>query len=321
MIGRTTLLLLATGFLLLAGLGLSGYLLARGMEARRRVQARIEGVVRPLLASQAVTRIPITRAQAPDRGGLISWAAWCFGFSPEAPHRYPMRWWVVLPLTLTLARLGCELVSGLLGAMSLLLLPVLWVLLARSYFGWCEGRLRRRLLGQMPDALAMIVRAVRVGIPVTEAIHAAARESQAPTASEFATLHDQLLIGVPLDEGLEAMGQRTGLSEYRFFATAVALQQQTGGGLSELLENLADVIRRRIALQSRGYALSSEARTSALVLSVMPVLTGAMMWVINPDYIDLLFRNPTGESLLGAAVLSLATGVLAMRAIIRKTLA
>ena len=232
-----------------------------------------------------------------------------------------MRWWVILPLTLVLARLGCALVSGLLGALSLLLLPPLWLLLTRGYFGWCEGRLRRQLLGQMPDALAMIVRAVRVGIPVTDAIHAVARESQPPTTAEFATLHDQLLIGVPLEEGLEAMGQRTGLPEYRFFATAVALQAQTGGGLSEVLENLAEVIRRRIALQSRGYALSSEARTSAIVLAVMPVLTGAMMWVINPSYIDLLFHDPTGKSLLGAAVLSLAIGVFAMRAIIRKTLA
>ena len=316
-----TLLLLATGLLLLAGLGLSGYLLAQGIEARRRVQTRIEGVVRPLRASQAVTRIPITRAQAPDRGGLIRCAAWTFGFEPEAPHRYRVPWWIIIPLTLVLARLGCALVSGLLGALSLLLLPPLWLLLARGYFGWCEGRLRRQLLGQMPDALAMIVRAVRVGIPVTDAIHAVARESQPPTMEEFATLHDQLLIGVPLEEGLEAMGQRTGLPEYRFFATAVALQAQTGGGLSEVLENLAEVIRRRIALQSRGYALSSEARTSALVLSVMPVLTGAMMWVINPGYIDLLFHDATGKSLLGAAVLSLATGVFAMRAIIRKTLA
>ena len=116
-------------------------------------------------------------------------------------------------------------------------------------------------------------------------------------------------------------GARSGLGEYRFFATAISLQAQTGGGLTEVLENLADVIRKRVALQSRGRALSAEARTSALVLAVLPLATGGMIAVLDPAYMAVLFDTAKGHSLLGAAALSLGIGVGAMRMIIQKTLA
>ena len=120
---------------------------------------------------------------------------------------------------------------------------------------------------------------------------------------------------------MRELGQRSGLGEYRFFATAIALQAQTGGGLTEVLEDLADVIRKRVALQSRGRALSSEARTSALVLALLPVATGGMIAVLEPTYMAVLFNTRTGHSLLGVAALSLGVGIGAMRLIIQKTLA
>jgi tight adherence protein B len=173
----------------------------------------------------------------------------------------------------------------------------------------------------MPDALAMIVRAVRVGIPIPEAIRTIGLEAEPPTSVEFAALSGEIAIGVTLEDGLRALARRTGLGEYSFFATAVAVQSQTGGGLTEVMENLADVIRRRVALQSRGLALSAEARSSAVVLAVMPVVTGGMLWFINPGYIDSLFNQPIGHTLLGVSALLLAIGVFTMRTIIRRTLA
>ena len=314
-------LLLAVAFLLLAGFGMSGHLLLRGIEARRRVQVRITGVVVPLLPEPTGKPRAIARAKSIGRRGLTARAAWIFGFDPALARRYPCPWWVVLPLAFIAARLVCGVAEGLLGSMALLLLPVLWIGLVRNYFASCNAKARRRLLMQMPDALAMIMRAVRVGIPVTEAIDAVGREMEPPSGVEFRMLHQELLMGVPLDAALKEMGRRTELPEYRFFATAVALQAQTGGGLSEVLENLADLVRRRLALQSRGHALSAEARTSAAVLSVLPPMTGAMLWMISPDYIGLLFHNPTGRALVGGAVLSLGAGIFMMRLIIRRTLA
>ncbi len=147
-------------------------------------------------------------------------------------------------------------------------------------------------------------------------------KSQPPTTAEFATLHDQLLIGVPLEEGLEALGQRTGLAGISVLRDRGGIagtdRRRAVGGAGEPRRGDPPPHRRCRAEATR---YRSEARTSAIVLAVMPVLTGAMMWVINPSYIDLLFHDPTGKSLLGAAVLSLAIGVFAMRAIIRKTLA
>ncbi len=316
----STLWLFGVGCLLLTGFCLSAYFLARSMETERRMRARMADVLQPVAQPRVPTHVRIARPEAVIRHGPARWGPALFGFDVETPERYRLPWWAVLLLTFIVARLGCELVGGLLGTAKLLLMPVIWIGLARFYFGWCEMKLRRQLLTQMPDALRMIVRSVRVGIPVTQAIGAVAAETELPTAAEFATLHRQLLIGISLPDALIELGRRTGVPEYRFFATAVSLQAQTGGGLSEVLENLADVIRQRVALQSRGYALSSEARTSAIVLSVMPVLTGAGLWLIDRPYIALLFNTPRGQSLLGAAVLLLSVGTIAMRTIINRTL-
>jgi tight adherence protein B len=90
--------------------------------------------------------------------------------------------------------------------------------------------------------------------------------------------------------------------------------------LSETLENLADVIRKRVALKAKGYAMTAEARSSALVLAAIPILTGAAMWALNPSYIGILLYDRTGNKLLAAAAISLTTGMLIIRFIIRKTL-
>jgi tight adherence protein B len=314
-------LLLAVAVLALLALAVAGAVAAGAQKERRRTEARLALVADPLARVRPAATVNIARAGASERKPPLLRLAGLFGFDPAKTARYPLRWWVVLPAALAIARAGVALAAGLLGPWGLLAVPPAWIVLSRSFFGWADARYQQKLLVQLPDALAMIVRAVRVGIPVAEAVRAVARESQAPTATEFTLLYDSVLIGVPLEEGLRELGRRSGLGEYRFFATAIGLQAQTGGGLTEVLENLADVIRKRVALQSRGRALSSEARTSALVLAVLPLATGGMIGVIDPSYMAVLFDTPTGHTLLGVAALSLGIGVGAMRTIIQKTLA
>ena len=125
-----------------------------------------------------------------------------------------------------------------------------------------------------------------------------------PGAVQTAGVHDEL----------------TGLPEYRFFATALALQAQTGGGLSETLDNLAEVIRKRVAMRSRAQALASEAKTSTYILAALPVVTGGLLGVINPTYIGVLFTESAGNKLLGFAIGMLAVGMTVMRLIIAKAL-
>ena len=119
---------------------------------------------------------------------------------------------------------------------------------------------------------------------------------------------------------LRSRAQRTGVPEYRFFATALSLQAQTGGGLTETLENLSDLIRKRISLRARGYALASEARTSSMVLTCLPFITALAMYLLSPGYIRPLFTEKLGQDMIGVALLLLLSGSFVMRTIIRKAL-
>jgi tight adherence protein B len=252
--------------------------------------------------------------------GLGPFLAKLFGFDPALPDHYVLRWWAGLVATLTIAIVSARVVSGLTGNLAWLTAPVMWVLLSRAFFTWCEARRRDKLFVQFPDALAMIVRAVRVGIPVTDSLRAIGRELSAPTGPEFARLSDEMAIGVALDDALKVMAERNGLQEYRFFATALSLQMQTGGGLSETLETLADVIRKRVAVRQKGNALSAEAKMSSMVLASLPLLAAIGLWIMNSAYITLLFVDPMGQKILTSAVLALVLGIVSMRVLIRKSL-
>ncbi len=175
------------------------------------------------------------RAQATRSRGMtriIGAAAKLVGFNPAFAEHYALPWWVVLSVALVLSRAIAEVVGLVAGSWALMSMPMTWVMLSRYAFHWSERRRRETLYAQFPDALAMIVRAVRVGIPLAEGIHTVAREALAPTGPVFAQLYDRVGIGVTLEDALHEMAGRNQLPEYRFFATALALQSRTGGGLS-----------------------------------------------------------------------------------------
>jgi tight adherence protein B len=252
---------------------------------------------------------------------IIAAAARLFGYDPAHAEHYSLRWWLVLGIALLPARVVAEMLSIFAGPWSLLVIPVVWVMLCRFAFHWSEQRRRSVLYAQFPDALAMIVRAVRVGIPLGEGIHTVAREAMPPTGPEFALLYDRIAIGATLEDALHEMAGRTGIAEYRFFATALALQGRTGGGLSEALEGLGDVMRRRLALKARGLALAAEAKTSIAILASLPFVAGGALAVLNPHYIGRLFNEHGCQKVLFAAVMLLCSGLLVMRGMIRKALA
>jgi tight adherence protein B len=114
---------------------------------------------------------------------------------------------------------------------------------------------------------------------------------------------------VPLDIALRELSLRIKLTEYQFFATAITLQARAGGGITQTLEGLADVIRKRVGLRARGFALTAEARTSAMVLSVLPFLAGAMIYMVQPPYMSVLFTTKGGETVITLAIVMLALGM------------
>lgn len=313
-------LLMILSCLSLAGLGTSAVLISQAQKLNARRDARLQAVTTPHTKAPPVFVSAFVKPARTHNRSLPAMAGSIFGFDIDKPEQHPLKWWIILLVTFIVAKVAQSLADGLLGSLSYAAIPVLWVVLSRQIFGWADNRRKAALLTQFPEALAMIVRSVRVGIPVMEAVRAVARETAEPTGPEFARLVDQVSIGVPMEDAVLDMASRCGIPEYRFFATALTLQNQTGGALSETLEGLGDVIRKRVALASKGKALASEARTSAIVLAAMPVLSGAGMWALNPSYENVLLNDPTGRKMFGIAILSLLTGLGIIRMIIRKSL-
>jgi tight adherence protein B len=263
-----------------------------------------------------------SNAGAADSGRrtLMKWLTQLVAFDPSHQDSYPLAWWVVLPAALLFARLVIALAQALLGSSALLALPLFWALTVRQFYRWCEQRRLRTLFEQFPDALSMLVRAVRVGIPITGGMRNVAADSPDPTGREFRQVADQLTLGVTLEQALHALAARNKVPEYGFFATALALQSETGGTVSDTLERLAEVIRKRVALREHARALASEARTSIGILAALPVFAGSALAVINPEYLSTLFVEPQGRTIFASAVGLLTTGIVAMRTIVSRSL-
>lgn len=313
------LLLVSCTFL--AGLAASAVLLFRDNRRRSQIKAHVDEVINPYRASNTDTLAgspslrrnlePITLAS--QIGRLLRY---------DPTHRliYPTRPPLVLILALVPSAAFARVAVSFIGPIGWAAAPVICVLLTRSFYGWFKDRLVATLFRQFPDALATIVRAVRVGLPIVDALRVVARETPEPTAREFATVVAQTAIGVPLADALREMAERNNLPEYRFFATALSLQSQTGGGLTETLENLADTIRKRVAAKMRGHALAAEARMSSYILGALPLVTGALLTATNPGYMEVMFTDPSGRNLLLFAAVLLTAGGWVMRTMIRKSL-
>ena len=302
-------------------MGGSTFLLVRLHRRSSRVKYRTFTVTEPHLRSGGEGNSTLFRlTTALPTATALRQLSLLFGYDALLKQRYRLPWTVVVVVALILSVAAGYAGTSLFGTYAWLATPTGWVFLSRSYYKRCDNRQTQTLYKQFPDALATIVRSVRVGVPVSESIRTVAKESLQPTATEFGRVADQITIGVPLDEALRDLAMRNQLPEYRFFATALSLQSQTGGGLTETLENLADTIRKRVAAKAKGNALAAEAKTSTYVLGALPIVMGGLIFIVNRAYISILFTDDSGRKLLFLAVGMLGAGFYAMRTIIRKSL-
>jgi tight adherence protein B len=205
---------------------------------------------------------------------------------------------------------GGLLAAGLLALATVFLVPA-------AIYRKLRRDTRDRMMEQFPDTMGLIVRSVRAGIPVVEGIRQVARDVPAPTGPEFRRIADDLAIGASLEAALWRSAERKNLPEFRFFLVSVILQRETGGNISEALENLAEVVRKRRMLDRKTAALTSEARASTYVLAALPFFTGTMIYITNPAYIERLFVTPEGKLVLAVAIGLLAAGLLIMKAIVK----
>lgn len=192
------------------------------------------------------------------------------------------------------------------------------VLTARAVFGWQHARYCDALFQQIPDALGLMVRTIRAGLPLVEALRGISREMSSPTKEEFARVVGEMAIGRPVEAALIRLHERTGLTEYAFLAVTLGLQSQTGGSLAETLDNLAEMVRKRVAMAKRAKALAGEAKAQAGMLVVLPFIAAAAMSVIQPFYIAAFTENPTGQNMAMIGLGMMLLGVLTMRWLIRQ---
>lgn len=178
------------------------------------------------------------------------------------------------------------------------------------------ARRQKKFLEDFADALEAVVRLLKAGMPVAEAISMIAREYTGPVGEEMSRVYDKQKIGVPLHEAALEATKRMPLPEVQMFATGLAIQAQTGSSLSEVLMNLAGVIRARFKLKRKIKALSSEAIASAAIIGALPNLVALGMYFANRDYIMVLFTDPFGNILLAGAVVWMAIGVVVMKMMI-----
>ena len=167
----------------------------------------------------------------------------------------------------------------------------------------------RAFLNLFPDAIDLMVRALRSGLPISEAIIGASQEIGDPVGAEFSTVESGMRMGRDLESLLWDIAKRIDSPELRFFIIALSVQRETGGNLAETLANLSDLLRRRRMMQQKVRAMSSEARASTMILGSLPFVVTAILFLTSPTYIKTLFSDPRGMMLVGLALGMLVTGI------------
>lgn len=312
---RSGLLLLAAA--MIAVLGGAVVLLAH-LNARRRMRDRLRSLVATGPAVEAV-RLPSIQLRGSRSTPRLARVLRLLNYRPEIPQAQVIPWPLVLLAAAAVGAFafiqGVDLVGGML-AVPLSLAAA--VLVARGIFGWQHARYCRAVFEQIPEAIGLMVRAIRAGLPLAEALRSISRELAAPTKDEFARVVGDMAIGRPVDVALMRLHDRTGLTEFAFLAVTLGLQAQTGGSLAETLENLADMVRKRVAMAKRASALAGEAKVQAGMLLVMPFLAAAGLSMIQPFYIAAFTENPTGRTMLMIGFALMVLGVLSIRWLIRQ---
>jgi tight adherence protein B len=211
---------------------------------------------------------------------------------------------ILASLAFVLTHRWCETVVGVLAGIAA---PPIYVCVRRR-------RRIRRLTLQLPDALDIMCRAVRAGQTVPASFQMLANDFPPPISEEFRRCFEQQNLGISYDAALRDLAKRTGIMELRIFVVALLIQSRSGGGLSELLQSLSTMVRKRLALQQKVRALTGEGRLQASVLIALPFVVFVAMYCLNREYARILLDRPW---LLGGCVASQAAGALVIQRLIR----
>jgi tight adherence protein B len=204
--------------------------------------------------------------------------------------------------------------GGLLGATGLAFAAGFG--LPRWILKFLKNRREKAFLKALPDAVDVIVRGIKAGLPLFESIKVVAADSPEPLRSEFLTIIETQAIGMPLGEACARLYERMPVPEANFFGIVVSIQQKSGGNLSEALGNLSKVLRDRKKMAEKIQAMSMEAKASAAIIGSLPPCVMFFVWLTTPDYISLLWTNSTGQLMLVGCLIWMSIGILVMKKMI-----
>jgi tight adherence protein B len=227
----------------------------------------------------------------------------------------PQTYWMMATASGTIAALAAYFASDLiwvapLAGFAFTLGVPHWVL------SFLKSQREKRFTREFAPAIDTIVRSVKSGLPVGEALKVVATEIPEPVSGEFKLLNESLKVGVTMEDGLKRMYERMPTPEVNFFGIVLAIQYKTGGNLSEALSNLSNVLRDRKRMQGKIRAMSSEAKASAAIIGSLPPGVATLIYMTTPNYIDPLFTMDIGRLMLIACGLWMGTGIAVMKKMI-----
>jgi tight adherence protein B len=188
--------------------------------------------------------------------------------------------------------------------------------LPRWLLSFLKKRREKAFLRALPDAVDVIVRGIKAGLPLFESIKVVAADAPEPLRSEFLAIIETQAIGMPLGEACSRLYDRMPLPEANFFGIVVSIQQKSGGNLSEALGNLSKVLRDRKKMKEKIQAMSMEAKASAGIIGSLPPIVMFLVYLTTPHYISLLWTHPTGQLMLVGCVVWMSIGIMVMKKMI-----
>jgi tight adherence protein B len=242
-----------------------------------------------------------------------------------------------LPLTMRLSQAGLNwskqrffVTAGVLGVGALLgvflsglgILPAAGAGFAAAFglpfwiLAFLKKRRETKFLTAFPDAIDVIVRGIKSGLPLMDCLKVIAADAQEPVKSEFRAIVESQTVGVPLGEACIKLYERMPVAEANFFGIVISIQQKAGGNLSETLSNLSRVLRDRKKMKGKIQAMSMEAKASGAIIASLPFAVMFLVYLTSPDYISLLWTHKTGNMMLAASAVWMSLGVFVMRKMI-----
>lgn len=305
--------ILAIVFVAIVGVIVGSYLfvnrrqLSRVDAARSRLsdaEARLapEGVARSILKDQSVSSVPFLERALADRSGTERLA---LRLERAGVAMKPGAFVLLVTVCAALGLLvGTLVVSGWFSVIGL-------VLGALAPFGWLKFRQTRRLRKleeQLPEAIDMLVSSMRAGYSFQAAMRFIGDEVADPLGTEFSRFYDEQRLGMDVRTSLLDMQERVGSLDLKMFVTAVLIQRETGGNLSEILGNISGVMRERAAIRGEIETLTAESKMSAKILTAVPISLFFAMWYLDPQYMSIMFTEIMGRIMIGTGLIMIGSG-------------